>query len=152
MTPDDREAAVKICRDCMESLPINMFGPERASKDGKKYSCRKCLTAKQLKRFYAADGGKSRRLNRRARYRQQVVDGTVRLRKSTRSNVRPYDAHEQAMRRVKSALRRGDVIKPLKCSCCGSARNLEAHHPDYSKPLEVEWLCSLCHSETRFKD
>jgi ribosomal protein S27AE len=27
---------------------------------------------------------------------------------------------------------------------CGSTRT-QAHHNDYSKPLEVEWLCAPCH-------
>lgn len=32
------------------------------------------------------------------------------------------------------------------CSECG-AHNAEMHHPDYSKPLEVVWLCRACHRE-----
>jgi hypothetical protein len=30
------------------------------------------------------------------------------------------------------------------CRICG-AELAEAHHADYSKPLEVDWLCPLCH-------
>ena len=33
-----------------------------------------------------------------------------------------------------------------KCSRCGTkAKRLERHHADYSKPLEVEILCTTCH-------
>ena len=32
------------------------------------------------------------------------------------------------------------------CGVCG-ATPAEAHHDDYSKPLEVRWLCSLHHKE-----
>ena len=31
------------------------------------------------------------------------------------------------------------------CVKCGSKENLERHHPDYSKPLEIITLCHTCH-------
>ncbi len=30
------------------------------------------------------------------------------------------------------------------CSDCGETK-VEAHHEDYSKPLDVEWLCKKHH-------
>jgi len=30
------------------------------------------------------------------------------------------------------------------CTVCGAMKS-EAHHEDYSKPLEVTWLCRTCH-------
>jgi hypothetical protein len=47
---------------------------------------------------------------------------------------------------VKSAVKRGVLIKPDLCSRCGQhGRRIEAAHHDYTKPLEVTWLCSSCH-------
>lgn len=40
-------------------------------------------------------------------------------------------------------LRRGK-LKRQRCTECGSRRS-EMHHADYTKPLEVEWLCRECH-------
>jgi hypothetical protein len=45
---------------------------------------------------------------------------------------------------VKAALRTGALVKPDACLKCGTGQT-EAHHPDYSKPLEVVWLCRPCH-------
>jgi DNA-directed RNA polymerase subunit RPC12/RpoP len=38
-----------------------------------------------------------------------------------------------------------------KCELCGSKVWLERHHPDYSKPLEVQTLCRTCHARQRSK-
>lgn len=42
------------------------------------------------------------------------------------------------------------VVKKQKCYCCGS-KDAEAHHEDYSKPLEVIWLCRPCHLDYHSK-
>lgn len=44
---------------------------------------------------------------------------------------------------VQEAVSRGELCKHT-CSSCGSEK-AEAHHDDYSKPLEVKWLCHKCH-------
>lgn len=50
------------------------------------------------------------------------------------------------------AIKRGRIQKQSHCSDCGaSGVELEAHHPDYSQPLQVQWLCTKCHGKTRWK-
>ena len=36
------------------------------------------------------------------------------------------------------------VFKKCECSKCGNPK-AEKHHHDYSKPLEITWLCRKCH-------
>lgn len=50
---------------------------------------------------------------------------------------------------LNNAVRDGRVSKPDTCSCCGNftpSRRLHGHHHDYSKPIEVTWLCVSCHA------
>lgn len=44
--------------------------------------------------------------------------------------------------------RRGKIEKKP-CKVCGSEQS-QMHHHDYSKPLEVEWLCRPCHLQEHY--
>ena len=59
-------------------------------------------------------------------------------------------AEELAIRRkarttYKTALKRGKLQR-LPCQVCGEAES-DGHHPDYSRPLDVVWLCKPHHDE-----
>lgn len=49
-----------------------------------------------------------------------------------------------ARRKLRNAVRRGQIERGA-CERCGNAKS-QAHHLDYSKPLEVRWLCSAHHA------
>jgi hypothetical protein len=58
----------------------------------------------------------------------------------------------KARRMVRAAVIRGDLVRPDACEKCGDTKrrrdghsNIQGHHHDYSKPLDVEWLCAMCH-------
>ena len=40
-----------------------------------------------------------------------------------------------------------NAARTLKRQPCWCGATAEAHHPDYDKPLEVEWLCKKHHME-----
>lgn len=60
-------------------------------------------------------------------------------------NKRQTQAHKQ----VAYALKTGKLTRPSKCDVCGQECKPEAHHDDYKRPLDVQWLCTVCHAETR---
>lgn len=53
----------------------------------------------------------------------------------------------KAHQAIRSAVKAGRIIKPVECQCCGSVKPLQAHHHDYSMPLDVQWLCAACHAK-----
>jgi hypothetical protein len=56
--------------------------------------------------------------------------------------------HEQARKMARNAMAAGKITKPSSCSRCGCIprqSELDGHHPDYDRPLDIVWLCSNCH-------
>jgi DNA-directed RNA polymerase subunit RPC12/RpoP len=65
--------------------------------------------------------------------------------------VERYPERVKARSKVQDAIRRNKLIRKP-CQRCGSKINIQAHHPDYSKPLLVVWLCADCHRKLHFKE
>lgn len=63
-----------------------------------------------------------------------------------------YYLQSTAHRMIKLAIQNGDIIRPQNCEICGKPDDLiEAHHHDYSLPLDVIWLCRSCHLKAHGK-
>lgn len=71
-----------------------------------------------------------------------VSNDNMRYRKRQRERE---PAEERARSLVRDAVRRGDLLR-LPCEVCGNAKS-EGHHDDYTKPLNVRWLCRTHHVE-----
>src|SRR5436190_12085390 len=62
---------------------------------------------------------------------------------------------EHARQMVHEAVSAGKISKPSRCQQCKepvASYLLHAHHIDYFKPLEVEWLCVDCHAKEHAND
>lgn len=56
-----------------------------------------------------------------------------------RANPAKYRAHVEVHKAIVSGR-----LQKQPCEVCGSSR-VDAHHDDYTKPLEVRWLCRSHH-------
>lgn len=87
----------------------------------------------------------SRRAAQRRRPRQRAA---------ARKHYRENSAKTLARVKLYQAVRDGKVVRPDRCErCAGTGQPfsngrhpIEGHHHDYSKPLDVEWLCFDCHT------
>lgn len=138
-------------------MPFSEFYSDKKSTDGLFAKCKKCV------RSNTADYLNKKRedplwvIKDNERMRKRRADGLIKP--STQSKeerceiVRRWQGknpHKQAAHRAVSvALNNGSLVK-LPCEVCGN-KNSEAHHDDYTKPLEVNWLCKAHHAERHVK-
>jgi ribosomal protein S27AE len=83
------------------------------------------------------------------RYRQ-TPDGREQARKQSEKYRNNNPLKIRARQILYNALRRGD-IKKAPCEDCGSDK-AQAHHEDYSRPLDVKWKCARCHTDHHLGD
>lgn len=114
-----------------------------------KRRCRKCGAVKPLTEFYAPPSWgrsdtvckKCLRESNRKYDREHPDRHRRRVYKYERSHPEVVRAHGAVQRALKS----GELVRQP-CEVCGNPDS-EAHHDDYEKPLEVQWLCRLHHRE-----
>lgn len=49
-----------------------------------------------------------------------------------------------AQKRVETAIKRGELVRPSRCEECGSVSEVVVHHDDFNEPLVVRWFCRSC--------
>lgn len=52
---------------------------------------------------------------------------------------------------LQNAVRLKFLVRPSTCEKCMKECKPHGHHEDYSKPLEVMWLCKVCHNHQHGK-
>lgn len=134
--------ATKRCAKCGRELPVSEFNKKRNSRDGLQDTCRKCFSDYNRER-YASD--RERFKSQVKRYRSENPDRELKTRlKACKKNPTARNAYKV----VDAALRAGVITRPdvcYGCGCSSSEHRIEAHHHDYSKSLDVIWLCTPCH-------
>lgn len=87
---------------------------------------------------------------RMKKYRR-TDSGAEKTRKANKESTKRNFIKQQARMKVKNAIRYGKIIRPERCSMCNTDTMVEGHHNDYSKELEVTWVCRKCHADIHKK-
>jgi len=129
----------KQCFKCQQVLPVKEFYRHPAMRDGHLNKCKDC-TRKDVSRNY--------RTNREyfQEYDALREKDPKRRRKKSSYQKRYRERNPgkvRARRKLRRAVRSGE-LEPQPCRRCGSLE-VEAHHGDYLRPLDIEWLCFRCH-------
>jgi ribosomal protein S27AE len=122
-----------------------------ASEFGKKSWCKPCCAAYD-RAFYEKNKEKiiARTVIWQRGYRAKYPE---RMRKWSQESYRRNRERNLTHRAVYYATKTGKLIRPKKCSQCGDSNSrIEGHHLDYSKRLEVIWLCRKCHAAVHPRD
>src|SRR5690349_10806365 len=128
-------ATLKTCFKCGAQKPRTEFYKHPGMADGLLGKCKPCTRA-DVRHNRVANGDYYRVYDSMRYHHDPARKANAIQSFAAASKKRPE--RKQAADLVWRALRRGE-IKPQPCWVCGGAA--EAHHPDYSRPLDVAWLC-----------
>jgi hypothetical protein len=154
--------STKVCFKC--GLPKDLetgFYRHPQMKDGHLNKCKVCATADVVRRSKEVpellrDYERTRQQTTDRREKKKEYERVANEKDPTRArdyvrNCRARSPEKyKARTAVGNAVRDGRLVKQP-CSDCGSTLRVQAHHEDYSKPLEVVWVCSDCHARTHGK-
>lgn len=146
------------CRRCLEEKPVKAFGRSFQKARGRSYVnsyCHRCRSNYPSVRVARIRWGKANRdkvLAYNAKWRREFgahfqKQWAKRRGFSTYYQYLKVHTPTQLLARQMfgSAIRSGRILRPKECSACHAQCVPHGHHDDYSKPLEVRWLCQPCH-------
>ena len=135
------DSSLKQCKRCGDVKPRAEFYRHAAMGDGLLSFCKECIKSqaranrdRNIVRIREYDRSRSGRPER-------VALNTAKTRAFRKANPEKYAAHMA----LNNAVRDGRVAKRA-CVVCGE-KKVEAHHHDYSRPLDVIWLCPVHHRQ-----
>lgn len=134
---------MKTCFKCGVEKEIAEFYVHKAMSDGRLNKCKEC-TKSDVKKHYreAIDRIKAYDIERNKTKERKEMQGRM-----SRTARTKYPIKFGARAIVGNAVRDGRITKPTSCQTCGKQKQLDGHHSDYAKPLDVMWLCRQCHND-----
>lgn len=128
----------KTCFKCGETKPIDDFYRHPGMRDGHLNKCKECNKVDSSMR----DPIKVREYEAIRSKTKKRKDYALEVQRSVRKrHPEKGSAHNKLRRAVKNGL----ILRRDLCEIYQSSNYVHAHHDDYSKPLDVRWLCVSCH-------
>lgn len=146
-----------LCRHC---------GKEKTEEDFYRYSRRKCKQCiADYGRKWESENPEKMKAKRRRSWMRHRSENILKLRKyreihgikrstNYREAARLWNLNNPekvaAKRSVAKAIKEGRLRRPQKCSKCGVKCKPVGHHADYTRHLDVEWVCVSCHRDIHY--
>ena len=146
---------MKVCKECNLEKEIKDFYKHKAMADGYLNKCIECVKARVIKHRESnlekiKEYDKKRAmLPHRVQYRLEYQK-TEKYKESHAKSILKYTKKYPMVKAchviVGNAIRDKRLIPDVICSTCKLETKIEAHHDDYTKPMDVKWLCKKCHT------
>lgn len=128
---------MKECFKCHERKQLSEFYPHKTMRDRHLNKCKECTKRDVRNRF------RDPLARPHIKAQQRQYDKTKKGREIKRLKAIRYALLHPEKVRARQAARSRLAKEP--CSVCGIQSPVEAHHTDYSKPLDVVWYCRPHH-------
>lgn len=166
---------LKTCIKCGETKEEIKFATTRDRKGNKRFlnSCKACMKLYKHSHYlkdqlkYKERSKKQRELNSGQlkeyhhdyyiKNKQEIIEKNNKYKNTSKGKVVKKKCNQNyyskpmnrlkhnARKKVLRAIQSGKLVRPSNCENCMEKSFCEAHHNDYTKPLEVIWLCKTCH-------
>jgi ribosomal protein S27AE len=137
---------VKRCFKCGDEKPLTEFYRHPKMADGYLGKCKSCTRIDVAQNYRARIDHYVEYERNRAQNPQRKEMALEYQRRRRRRDPIKAAAHIA----TSNAIRDGRLIRKP-CESCGDA-NVDAHHDDYTRPLDVRWLCRRHHLAVHGKE
>lgn len=144
---------MKICIHCKQPKSFDQFYKHPKMADGHLGRCKDCHKAEihrnYLSRLKDPEWREKELERQREKSRSQRFEGKKSSADAMRRGGQKWDQANKFKKHAHSAVSHAIKMKTLikmPCEICGNV-NAQAHHDDYSKPLDVRWLCVKHHNQ-----
>jgi hypothetical protein len=134
---------MKKCFKCLLEKPLSEFYVHKQMGDGHLGKCKGCAKKDVHDRYY------------NPKFRPKIIEYEKNRFQDPNRKRKVYEYAKKrkknnplkrlANQAISNGKRNGSVV-PQPCEVCGEIK-VQAHHTDYSKPLDVQWLCFKHHRE-----
>lgn len=157
------EVNMKKCIKCKEEKELSCFSKHKVTKDGFRSTCRNCANIYMKnhrkkpefianERSYAKKYLSQQKVKDHIKARSKVYNSRPEVKTRVSAYMKEQYLNPEARfkhdarKLVRMAIAKG-TLKRSPCTICGTSENVQMHHEDYSKPLDVVALCRKHHAE-----
>jgi len=147
-----KKMKTKKCSKCKIVKKLDKFYGCKRTTSKKASWCKDCIRISNQEKYYF-DVEKTRE-KERIKYLKNIDKNRARARiynkDKNKVKYKKFKIESQARAKLNYAVRSGKILKPKICDNCKiklPSRKIQGHHyKGYKYPLEVMWLCRLCHA------
>jgi hypothetical protein len=135
---------MKTCFKCGIQKPLSDFYKHPQMADGHLNKCKECAKLDAFNRLHGAGRDKVLAYEKK---RSQDPVRKAHNRKVAEEWRKANPVRRAAQNAVSNAVRDGRLVPWPVCAMHECSAKPVAHHPDYSRPLDVVWLCQAHHKQ-----